>query len=49
MHDEFGCTDDISYRFIPWCIYGYKKSLKIPKEQSESVYWRRTDITMAKR
>jgi hypothetical protein len=26
----------------------YKKSLKIPKEQSESVY-RRTDNTMAKR
>ena len=26
-----------------------KKSLKIPKGQSESVYWRRTDNTMAKR
>ena len=26
-----------------------KKSLKIPKEQSESVYRRRTDNTMAKR
>jgi hypothetical protein len=25
-----------------------KKSLKIPKGQSESVYWRRTDNTMAK-
>ena len=28
--------------------YQYKKSLKIPKEQSESVYRRRTDNTMAK-
>jgi len=27
----------------------YKKSLKIPKGQSESVYRRRTDNTMAKR
>jgi hypothetical protein len=27
----------------------HKKSLKIPKEQSESVYRRRTDNTMAKR
>ena len=27
----------------------YKKSLKIPKEQSESVFRRRTDNTMAKR
>jgi hypothetical protein len=27
----------------------YKKSLKIPKGQSESVYRRRTDHTMAKR
>ena len=26
-----------------------KKNLKIPKEQSESVYRRRTDNTMAKR
>jgi hypothetical protein len=26
-----------------------KKSLKIPKGLSESVYWRRTDNTMAKR
>jgi len=26
-----------------------KKSLKIPKGQSESVNWRRTDNTMAKR
>ena len=29
--------------------YQYKKSLKIPKEQSESVYRRRTDNTMANR
>jgi hypothetical protein len=28
---------------------GYKKSLKIPKGQSESVYRRRTDNTVAKR
>ena len=27
--------------------FGYKKSLKIPKRQSESVYQRRTDNTMA--
>jgi len=27
----------------------FKKSLKIPKRQSESVYRRRTDNTMAKR
>jgi hypothetical protein len=27
----------------------YRKSLKIPKGQSESVYRRRTDTTMAKR
>jgi hypothetical protein len=27
----------------------YKKSLKIPKGQSETVYRRRTDNTMAKR
>jgi len=27
----------------------YKKSVKIPKGQSESVYRRRTDNTMAKR
>jgi len=26
-----------------------KKSLKIPKDQSESSYWWRTDNTMAKR
>jgi len=26
-----------------------KKGLKIPKGQSETVYWRRTDNTMAKR
>jgi hypothetical protein len=30
-----------------WIIY--KKSLKIPKGQSESVYRRRTDNTVAKR
>ena len=29
--------------------YYFKKSLKIPKGQSESVYRRRTDSTMAKR
>jgi hypothetical protein len=29
--------------------YGMKKSLKIPKGQSETVYRRRTDNTMAKR
>jgi hypothetical protein len=29
--------------------YQYKKSLKIPKEQSESAYRRRTDNTMANR
>jgi len=26
-----------------------RKSLKIPKGQSKSVYWRKTDNTMAKR
>jgi hypothetical protein len=31
------------------CIEHYKKSLTIPKGQSESVYRRRTDNTMAKR
>ena len=30
-------------------IYYTKKSLKIPKGQSETVYRRRTDNTMAKR
>ena len=30
-------------------IYYTKKSLKIPKEQSETVYRRRADNTMAKR
>ena len=30
-------------------IYDYKKSLKIPKGQSEFVYRRRTDNTIAKR
>jgi hypothetical protein len=30
-------------------IYYAKKSLKIPKGQSETVYRRRTDNTMAKR
>jgi len=30
-------------------LYDSKKSLKIPKGQSESVYRRRTDNTMAKR
>jgi hypothetical protein len=33
----------------PFYKYQYKKSLKIPKEQSESVYRRRTDNTMANR
>jgi len=28
---------------------GHMKSVTIPKGQSESVYWRRTDNTMAKR
>ena len=37
--DRDGKTDAVSY----------KKSLKIPKGQSESVYRRRTDNTMAKR
>ena len=32
---------------LPWILY--KKSLKIPKGQSKSVYRRRTDNTMAKR
>jgi hypothetical protein len=31
------------------CCVLFKKSLKIPKWQSESVYRRRTDNTMAKR
>ena len=31
-----------------WCML-FKKSLKIPNGQSESVYQRRTDNTMAKR
>jgi hypothetical protein len=31
-----------------FCLYAHKKSLKIPKGQSESVNWR-TDIIMAKR
>jgi hypothetical protein len=33
---------------VDWLIVA-KKSLKIPKGQSESVYRRRTDNTMAKR
>jgi len=37
---QFGKTFFSSY---------WKKSLKMPKELSESVYWRRTDNTMAKR
>ena len=31
-----------------YCTCGKKKSLKIQKEQSESVHWRRTDKTMTK-
>jgi len=31
------------------CVVFSKKSLKIPKGQSESVYRKRTDNTMAKR
>jgi hypothetical protein len=33
----------------PLSLIDYKKSLKIPKGQSESVYRRRTDKTKAKR
>jgi hypothetical protein len=38
------------YPFNAYCLLSInKKSLKIPKGQSESVYGRRTDNTMAKR
>ena len=42
----------LSYHVWPWSwalSYIFKKSLKIPKGQSESVYRRRTYNTMAKR
>jgi len=32
-----------------WIFVFCKESLKISKGQSETVYWRRTDNTMAKR
>ena len=34
---------------MPLIFYEHKKSLKIPKGQSESIYRRRTDNTMTKR
>jgi hypothetical protein len=37
------------YRGIHMYLVNAKKCLKIPKEQSESIYRRRTDNTMAKR
>jgi hypothetical protein len=46
MHMPFSVSlklDDKDYSVL------YKKSLKIPKGQSKSVYRRRTDNTMAKR
>ena len=47
----FYCSLMLNNNFIKKKIIKlvYKKSLKIPKGQSESVYRRRTDKTMAKR
>jgi len=50
-HGELRRGDNFSFLKRVKCIYPllkYKKSLKIPKEQSETVYRRRTDNTMAK-
>ena len=44
MHSDKGLQIVLSYN-----AYSTKKSLKIPKGQSETVYRRRTDNTMAKR
>jgi hypothetical protein len=45
------CFRDLRFLITPLVSsdYSCKKSLKIPKGQSESIYWRRTDNTMAKR
>jgi len=43
--DDIYISLQICWRKFSWC----KKSLKIPKGQSETVYRRRTDNTMAKR
>jgi hypothetical protein len=43
------CDTDVAANQEVWAIAELsKKSLKIPKEQSESVYRRRKDNTMAK-
>jgi hypothetical protein len=44
-----GETWYLSLNEIKWVIVDSKKSLKIPKGQSESVYVRRTDNTKANR
>ena len=43
----FSCQTDLTN--YERCDLTVKKSLKIPKEQSESVHRRRTDNTVAKR